>query len=233
MEKMVSGARGRLAAVAPIPVTMGRVATTPSVTLVVEPMDALNPVLTAVREAADAAGCQGYQDTDPWTPHVSVAYSHSDGLAAPIITALGRWLPKTEMSIKSISLVSQTQMGYSWQWEPVAEVHLAEDPRRLLNDQGVMEMANYFTPRTDEVKRILSESRRKTREWDNRRGARDFSGPLGYALAELAFEQENLAELLEIARLEPQYDPARVQQRIKQMRERDIPAIEQRIKGLK
>jgi hypothetical protein len=159
-----------------------------------------------------------------------VAYSHSDGPAAPIITALGRWLPKTEVTIKSISLVSQTQIGHSWQWEPVAKVQLAEDPRRLLNGQGVMEMDNYFTPRTDKVKRILSESRRKTREFEDRKGAGEFSGrPLAYSLAELALEQGNLAELLEIARLEPQFDPARVQQRIKEIRERDIPAIEQRI----
>jgi len=125
---MVSGARERLAVVAPIPVTMGRVGYHPqAVTLVVEPVDALNPVLAAVREATAAAGCEGQTDTDPWTPHVSVAYSHSDGPAAPIIDALGRWLPKTEVNIKSISLVSQTQVGHSWQWQPVAEVHLTRD----------------------------------------------------------------------------------------------------------
>ncbi len=123
--EMVSGARERLATVAPIPVTMGRVGYHPqAVTLVVEPVDALNPVLAAVREAAGAAGCPGYTDTDPWIPHVSVAYSHSDGPAAPIIEALGRWLPTTEVTIKSISLVSQTKVGHSWQWQPVAEVHL-------------------------------------------------------------------------------------------------------------
>ncbi len=111
-----------------IPVTMGRVGYHPqAVTLVVEPVDALNPVLAAVREATDAAGCDGQTDTDPWTPHVSVAYSHSDGPAVPIIDALGHWLPKTEVTIKSISLVSQTQVGHSWQWQPVAEVHLTGD----------------------------------------------------------------------------------------------------------
>jgi 2'-5' RNA ligase len=129
VKKMVSGARERLATIAPIPVTLGRVGYHPqAVTLIVEPVDALNPVLAAIREAADAAGCQGYTDTDPWIPHVSVAYSHSDGPAAPIIDALGHWLPKTEVTIKSISLVSQTQVGRSWQWEPVAEVPLAGDP---------------------------------------------------------------------------------------------------------
>jgi 2'-5' RNA ligase len=125
VEKMIAGARERLAAVAPIPVTLGRVGYHPqAVALIVEPADALNPVLAAVREATDIAGCEGSTDTDPWIPHVSVAYSYSDGPAAPIINALGRWLPKTEVTIKSISLVSQTQVGHSWQWQPVAEVHL-------------------------------------------------------------------------------------------------------------
>jgi 2'-5' RNA ligase len=129
VEKMISGAHERLETVSPIPVTLGRVGYHPqAVTLIVEPVDALNPVLTAVREATNAAGCEGYTDTDPWIPHVSVAYSHSDGPMAPIIDALGRWLPKTEVTIKSISLVSQTQVGHSWQWQPIAEIHLAGDP---------------------------------------------------------------------------------------------------------
>ncbi len=123
--EMISSARERLATVAPIPVTMGRVGYYPqAVALVVEPVGALNPLLAAVREAADAAGRPGRAGTDPWIPHVSVAYSHSDGPAAPIIDALGRWLPKTEVTITSISLVSQTQVGHSWQWQPVAEVRL-------------------------------------------------------------------------------------------------------------
>lgn len=131
VEKMVSGTRERLAAVAPIPVTLGRVGYHPqAVTLIVEPIDALTPILAAVQEATDATGYKGYTDTDPWIPHVSVAYSHSDGPAAPVIEALGRWLPKTEVTIKSISLVSQTQVGHSWQWQPVAEVHLAGDDIR-------------------------------------------------------------------------------------------------------
>ena len=125
VEQVVSGARERLATVAPIPVTLGRVGYHPeAVTLVVEPVDALKPVLAAVREATDAAGCEGRMAMDPWIPHVSVAYSHSDGPAAPIIDALGRWLPRTDVTIRSVSLVAQTQVGHSWEWHPVAEVQL-------------------------------------------------------------------------------------------------------------
>lgn len=49
----------------------------------------------------------------------------SDGPAAPIIDTLGLSLPQTEITIKSISLVSQTQVERSWQWKPAEEVHMA------------------------------------------------------------------------------------------------------------
>ena len=125
VDKMVSGARERLSTVGPIPVTLGRVGYHPqAITLMVEPLDALNPILNAVRGATAAIGVEGHTDTDPWIPHISVAYSHADGPAAPIIDALGHSLPHTQVTIRSISLVSQTQVGRSWQWQPVAEVHL-------------------------------------------------------------------------------------------------------------
>jgi 2'-5' RNA ligase len=128
VDKMVTGARQRLATVAPIPVTLGTVGYhSQAIALVAEPLRALNPILDAVRDATATAGCEGHTDTDPWIPHVSVAYSNSDGPSAPIIDALGHSLPKTEVTIKSISLVSQTQVGHSWQWQPIAEVGLTGD----------------------------------------------------------------------------------------------------------
>jgi 2'-5' RNA ligase len=126
VEEMTAQARGQLSDVAPIPVTLGRIGYHPeAVALLVEPFGALDPVLDAVRTATSAAGQQGHTDTNPWIPHISVAYSHATGPAAPIIAALGRSLPETKITIRSVSLVSQTQVGRSWQWEPVAEVPLA------------------------------------------------------------------------------------------------------------
>ncbi len=123
LEIMTAAARRALAGVAPIPVTLGRVFYHPeAVVLAVEPLGALDPVLSAVTGAARAAGCVGHTDTDPWLPHISVAYSHATGSAAPVIAALGRWLPRTEIVIRSVSLVAQTQVGRSWQWRPVTEV---------------------------------------------------------------------------------------------------------------
>jgi 2'-5' RNA ligase len=128
VDKIVSEARQRLATVAPIPVSLGAIGYhSQAIALVVEPLRALDPILNAVQDATAAAGCDGHTDADPWIPHVSVAYSNSDGPSAPIIDALGHSLPKTEVTIKSISLVSQTQVGHSWQWQPVAEVYFTGD----------------------------------------------------------------------------------------------------------
>jgi 2'-5' RNA ligase len=125
LDAMVAMARDHLASMPPIKVTLGRVYYHPeAVVLVVEPLDALSPVLDAVRSAAAAAGSAGHTDTDPWLPHITIAYSHGMAPAAPVIAALGRHLPPTEITIRSVSLVAQDQVGHSWQWQPMAEVQL-------------------------------------------------------------------------------------------------------------
>jgi 2'-5' RNA ligase len=127
LDVMAAAAGQALAAVAPIPVTLGRIVYyAEALVLAVEPPGALQPVLDAVAAATRAAGCDGRTSTNPWLPHVTVAYSHDSGPAAPIIAALGHWLPRTEITIRSVSLVAQTQVGRSWQWRAVAEVHLLD-----------------------------------------------------------------------------------------------------------
>ena len=129
VELMAADARRLLASTVPITISLGRVLYHPeAVAIAVEPHGALGPVLDAVRTATRSAGCEGHTDTDPWLPHVSVAYSNRSDPAAPIIAALGRWLPQVEVTIRSVSLVAQTQVGRSWQWRPVAEVPLRGEP---------------------------------------------------------------------------------------------------------
>lgn len=123
VEAMAGEARRLLAGVAPIPVRLGRVLYHPeAVTLAVEPWGALDPVLDAVRSAAALARCEGHTATDPWVPHVSVAYSSGTSPAAPVVQALGTRLTEVEATLRTVSLVAQTQVGHSWQWRPVAEV---------------------------------------------------------------------------------------------------------------
>ncbi len=125
---MTADARRRLSEIAPIQVSLGRVGyAIEAIALPAEPLGALTPILHAVREATRAAGREGHTDTSPWLPHISIAYSNAHIPTAPIIAALGRWLPRTEITIRSVSLVAQTQVGLSWQWRPVAEI-LLEHP---------------------------------------------------------------------------------------------------------
>ena len=129
IEVMVADASRRLSAVAPIQVSLGRIGyATQAIVLLAEPAGALSPVLDAVRAATRCAGFDGYTDTDPWIPHVSIAYSNSSIPMAPIVDALGRRLPETEITIRSINLVAQTQVGRSWQWRSAAEILLADRP---------------------------------------------------------------------------------------------------------
>ncbi|HUJ06670.1 MAG TPA: 2'-5' RNA ligase family protein [Streptosporangiaceae bacterium] len=126
VDAMVGQARALLAAVRPVRVSLGRVFYHPeAVVLPVEPLRALDPVLDAVTAACAAAGLDGQPDTRPWLPHVSVAYANTCAPAAPVIAALGRRLPPAQVTVRSVSLVAQTQVGRSWQWRPVAEVPLA------------------------------------------------------------------------------------------------------------
>jgi 2'-5' RNA ligase len=125
LDVMAAAAGETLAGVAPVPVTLGRIVCYPeAVVLAVDPPGALQPVLDAVAAATRAAGRDGRTSTSPWLPHVTVAYSHDTGPAAPIVAALGHGLPRTEITIESVSLVAQAQLGRSWQWQPVAEARL-------------------------------------------------------------------------------------------------------------
>jgi hypothetical protein len=36
----------------------------------------------------------------------------------------GLRVPPTEITIRSVSMVAQAQVGHSWQWQPIAEVRL-------------------------------------------------------------------------------------------------------------
>jgi 2'-5' RNA ligase len=125
VDTMVTTAQQLLALEQPIPVSLGRVFYHPeAVVLLVEPADALAPVLSAMQVATREAGCSGRTGSDPWQPHISIAYSNGTGPAAPVIEALGLRVPSTEIMIGSVSLVAQAQVGHSWQWQPVAEVRL-------------------------------------------------------------------------------------------------------------
>ncbi len=118
---MISEARRILAHTSAITIKLGRVLYHPrAVMLDAGPAHDLEPVLNAARAATSiATGWDGELYHKPWVPHITLAYSNSVHPAAPVIEALGRQLPRREVRIRSISLVSQTH-EQMWTWHPIA-----------------------------------------------------------------------------------------------------------------
>lgn len=120
---MAGEARRLLAGTPPVTITLGRVLYHPrAVMLGVGPPSALDPVLRAAQQATRAAtGRGGALHREPWTPHVTLAYSNAAGPAGPVIDALGRELPSSQAAVTAISLVSQAPEQL-WTWDLVTEV---------------------------------------------------------------------------------------------------------------
>src|SRR5437870_2868355 len=108
-ETIIAEAKRLLADVPPMTVTLSRVLYHPeAVAVAAHPVDALTRLLEITRTATRAAtGRDGTVEHEPWTPHVTVAYSDAIQSAAPIIAALGRELPPCNVTIRYISLVNQ------------------------------------------------------------------------------------------------------------------------------
>src|SRR5262249_40560859 len=92
---MAGEARKLLARTPPNTITLGRILFHPrAVMLGAGPLGALDPVLRAAQQATRAAtGRGGELHYEPWTPHITLAYSNAAGPARPVIDALGRELP--------------------------------------------------------------------------------------------------------------------------------------------
>jgi 2'-5' RNA ligase len=123
VDAMADHARRHLARMPPIPITLGRTLYHPrAIMLDARPHEALEPVLRVVQEATRlATGRDGRLYHEPWVPHITVAYSNMARPAAPVIEALGRELPRRDVAINSISLISQAPEQL-WTWHPVTDV---------------------------------------------------------------------------------------------------------------
>ena len=123
VDTMADHARRLLACTPPIRITLGRVLYHPrAVMLDARPHEALDPVLRVVQDATHLATrrdgrlitSRGYR-ISRWP------YSNMVRPAAPVIEALGRELPRRDVAISSISLISQAP-EHLWTWHLVADV---------------------------------------------------------------------------------------------------------------
>jgi hypothetical protein len=119
MTAMIEEVSESLSRVDPITVTFGRILYhSEGIMLGIEPVDALMPVLHAVRTATqNATGYEGcINGNGLWIPHVTICYSTSRQPAKPIINALGRELPSRRVRIGAVSLVIQRGPERLWDW---------------------------------------------------------------------------------------------------------------------
>lgn len=141
VEAMTGQAQRLLARTPPVTITLGRVLYHPrAVMLHATPSAALEPVLRAVQQATRiGAGRDGQLHHEPWTPHITLAYANTSRPAGPVIEAVGRELPQQEVTVTSISLVSQTPEQL-WTWHLVKEVpfgiDLPDGPSRSASSTG-------------------------------------------------------------------------------------------------
>ncbi|WP_345580386.1 2'-5' RNA ligase family protein [Nonomuraea rosea] len=87
---IAEAAMARLASVGPVRLTFARPVTDPeALQFHVQPAEQIRRVRHAVRQAiGDVWGPERVPDSEDWTPHVSIAYSHSDGHIEPYAKAL-------------------------------------------------------------------------------------------------------------------------------------------------
>ena len=95
--------------------------------LEIQPALALNPVRASVRAAiADVRGVARVPESERWTPHISVAYSNSDGLARPYVEALSSVaLTPADLTVSAVQLIELNRDTRLYQWITKAELPLS------------------------------------------------------------------------------------------------------------
>jgi hypothetical protein len=125
---IAEAARKRLATQQPVPLSVGPAFVDPeAILLQVSPAGALDLVRAGVRGAiADVLGAARVPEAEYWTPHISVAYSNSDGPAFPYAEALNttRRVP-ADMIVSAVQLIELSRDAHLYQWTTKAKVALS------------------------------------------------------------------------------------------------------------
>jgi 2'-5' RNA ligase len=125
---IAEAARKRLATQQPVPLSVGPALVDPEAILLrVSPAGALDPVRAGVRAAiADVRGAARVPESEHWTPHISIAYSNSEGLAALYAEALDT-VTRTpaDLTVSAVHLIDLSRDTHLYQWMTKAEVLLS------------------------------------------------------------------------------------------------------------
>jgi 2'-5' RNA ligase len=128
LDLMLSGARQHLSRIQPISVAISKILYHPeAIMLGFTPEGALDPIHQAVRQVTFAVTGRTGSGTGPagrWTPHITISYSTGSQPMAPIAEALGREVPRCDITVRAVSLVIQWGPERLWNWQPVGTASL-------------------------------------------------------------------------------------------------------------
>jgi 2'-5' RNA ligase len=116
---IAEAARKRLATCQPVSLSIGHAQVDPEAILLhVSPSGALNQVRNGVRYGiADVWGESRVPETEDWIPHVSIAYSNSDGPATPYTEALSTAPSEpVDLTVSAVSLIQLSRDTHLYQW---------------------------------------------------------------------------------------------------------------------
>jgi 2'-5' RNA ligase len=127
VNQALARAQAALAETPPVKVRLGKLFYHPEAIAVgVSPPGALAPVLAAARAALpEGLTADGYPDE--WAPHATLCYSTSEQPTAPVIAELGKALPARDVTIDTMSLVTQDGPERLWNWRVAGTVRLLGD----------------------------------------------------------------------------------------------------------
>ncbi|URM97074.1 2'-5' RNA ligase family protein [Actinomadura madurae] len=130
-QDMLTAASELLAELPPVDVTLGRIFYHPeAIAAEVQPAGPLRQIRKAVQTATlKVTGREGHTEgPTQWLPHMTLAYSETEQPAEPLITALGRDLPASRFTVKTVSLVVQWGPERLWNWHPMGRASLLGRP---------------------------------------------------------------------------------------------------------
>jgi 2'-5' RNA ligase len=130
VDRIVTAARARCAALQPFSVTLGPVRVdSEALKLPARPVGPLNELRSTVRGAIGEVWGNDYvpEAREGWRPHVSLAYMNAAGPAEPIVQALAA-IPAqtTEIEVSAVSLINLSRDHKMYEWSDVATVLLGQ-----------------------------------------------------------------------------------------------------------
>lgn len=118
-------ARKLLANQRPVSLTVGPAIVDPeAIMFEVRPSNALAPVRSAIRMAiSEVWSAAEIPESDDWTPHISLAYSNSDALAAPYVSAIDSVNhPPVTITVSKVHLIELNRDNRQYEWITKAEI---------------------------------------------------------------------------------------------------------------